>query len=119
MIRGEGKDLKRLRRICGAIAGVVETSSWGHANWRAGKAIFASFEETRTGNVVSAFVGPEKQEELLEDPRFSPPRYTDHHGWICLKIDRDTDWNLVRDLVLFGHRLVSKPEAKPSEEDKA
>ena len=107
---GEDKSLKRLREICLRIPGVTETSSWGHANWRVGKKLFAAFEETRSGNVVSFFAGLERQDELLENARFFLPRYTDHHGWLCLKVDRKTDWAEVRSLVLQSHSLVTSKE---------
>ena len=108
---GEDRELKRLREICMAVPGTAETSSWGHANWRAGKKkIFASYEETRGAKSLSIFVGVENEDEVLEDRRFSLPRYTDHHGWVCLKLDRDTDWKEVRALVLGAHALVTVVE---------
>ena len=104
---GEDKTLKRLREICLKITGAAETSSWGHANWRVGKKLFAAYEETPTASVVSFFAGVENEEELLEDRRFFLPRYTDHHGWLCLKVDRGTDWAEIRGLIVRSHALVT------------
>lgn len=104
---GEDKTLKRLREICLKIPGALETSSWGHANWRVGKKLFASYEETPTAHVASFFVGVDQEEEMLEDRRFFLPRYTDHHGWLCLKVGRDTDWSEVRGLIVQSHALVT------------
>jgi predicted DNA-binding protein (MmcQ/YjbR family) len=105
---GEERELKRLREICGKIPGVVETASWGHANWRAGKKqIFAAYEENRGAKTLSLFVGDDNVDDYLSDRRFSLPRYTDHHGWVCLRLDRDTDWQEVRALVLGAHALVT------------
>lgn len=104
---GEDKILKRLRELCLKLPGVVETASWGHANWRVGKKIFAAFEETPTARIVSFFVGVEEVDVFLEDARFFLPRYTDHHGWVCLKLDRATDWAELRGLLARSHALVT------------
>jgi predicted DNA-binding protein (MmcQ/YjbR family) len=108
---GEERELKRLREICMAVFGAVETSSWGHANWRAGKKkIFAEYEESRGVQTASFFVGADRVDDYLEDKRFQLPRYTDHHGWVCLRLDRATDWNEVRSLVRAAHALVTAVE---------
>jgi predicted DNA-binding protein (MmcQ/YjbR family) len=105
---GEDKDLKRLRAICSALPNVVETSSWDHANWRTGKTLFAAFEVYRGSKVFSFFAGNERQDEFLEYERFSVPRLTDQYGWVCLKLDKDADWNEIRELLAFSHALVVK-----------
>lgn len=110
-VSGEERELKRLREICRAIPGAAETSSWGHANWRAGKKkIFAEYEELRGVQTLSLFVGDARVDDFLEDRRFSLPRYTDHHGWVCLKLDRSTDWKEIKTLILDAHALVSAVE---------
>lgn len=104
---GENKTLKRLREICLKFPDAAETSSWGHANWRVGKKLFAAYEETPTAHIVSFFAGVENEEAMLEDPRFFLPRYTDHHGWLCLKVDRKTDWSEIRGLIVRSHSLAA------------
>lgn len=103
---GEDKDLQRLRTLCLAIPGVIETSSWGHANWRTGKTLFAAFEEYRGSKIFSFFAGNEHQDEFLEYERFSAPRLTDQYGWVCLKLDKDSDWREIKELVGFSHGLA-------------
>ncbi len=105
---GEDKDLQRLRALCRALPNVIETSSWGHSNWRAGKTLFASFEERRGAKVFSFFAGNERQAEFLEYARFSEPRLTDQYGWVCLKLDKDADWREIRELVAFSHGLAAR-----------
>ena len=113
---GEDKDLQRLRALCLALPGVVETSSWGHANWRRGKTLFATFEEYRGAKIFSFFAGNERQDEFLEYERFSAPRLTDQYGWVCLKLDKDADWREIRELVVFSHGLAAQGAApKPGE----
>lgn len=113
-VSGEERELKRLREICLAIPGAVETSSWGHANWRAGKKkIFVEYEESRGVQTASFFVGADGVEDYLDDKRFHLPRYTDHHGWVCLRLDRATDWNEVRALARGAHALVTAAEPAP------
>ena len=105
---GEEKTLARVREICRQIPNAVETASWGHANWRIGKKIFAAFEEIRGARSLAVFVGVDDQEDLLEERRFSLPRYTDHHGWVCLRLDRETDWNEVRSLIARSRELMTE-----------
>ena len=113
---GEDKDLQRLRAICLALPDVVETSSWGHANWRTGKTLFAAFEEYRGSKIFSFFAGNEHQDEFLEYERFSAPRLTDQYGWVCLTLDKKADWKEIRELAAFGHRLAAENAArKPGE----
>lgn len=108
---GEDRDLKRLRALCLALPSVVETASWGHANWRTGKTLFASYEEYRGGKVFAFFAGNERQAEFLEYERFSVPRLTDQYGWVCLKLDKDSDWKEIKELVAFSHALVTQANA--------
>jgi predicted DNA-binding protein (MmcQ/YjbR family) len=111
-VSGEDRNLKRLRAICSALPNVVETSSWDHANWRTGKTLFATFEIYRGAKVFCFFAGNERQDEFLEYERFSPPRLTDRYGWVCLKLDKDADWNEIRELAAFSHDLVVRNNAK-------
>ena len=110
-ISGEDKDLKRLRAICAALPNVVETSSWDHANWRTGKTLFASFEVYRGAKIFSFFAGNEHQDEFLEYERFSQHRLTARYGWICLRLDKDADWNEVKQLAACSHDVVTKNNA--------
>lgn len=105
---GEDKDLLRLRALCLAIPGVVETSSWGHANWRTGKTLFASFEEYRGSKIFSFFAGNDRQGEFLEYERFSAPRLIDRYGWVCLTLDKDADWGEIRELVAFSCGVAAR-----------
>lgn len=100
---GEDRDLRRLRDICMSLPDVVETCSWGHANWRTGKTLFASFEERKGAKIFSFFAGGERQGEFLEYERFFAPSLADRYGWVCLKLDKDADWGEIRELVSFSH----------------
>ncbi|MFI5361066.1 MAG: MmcQ/YjbR family DNA-binding protein [Elusimicrobiota bacterium] len=108
---GEDKDLQRLRALCLALPGVVETSSWDHANWRMGKTLFASFEVYKGKKIFSFFAGNERQDEFLEYERFSVPRLTDQYGWVCLKLDKDADWGEIKELVAFSRELAARGPA--------
>jgi predicted DNA-binding protein (MmcQ/YjbR family) len=105
---GEDKDLLRLRALCRAIPGVVETSSWGHANWRTGKTLFAAFEEYRGAKIFSFFAGNDRQDEFLEYERFSAPRLTDQYGWVCMTLGKDSDWGEIKELLIFSHGLAAR-----------
>jgi predicted DNA-binding protein (MmcQ/YjbR family) len=100
--------LDRIRSICHAFPEFVEVEAWGHPTFRAGKKMFAAFGgESPDGPTLGLNVGFDRQEELLEDPRFFPTPYAAHRGWVSLKIDADTDWDEIKVLLLEAYKQVA------------
>jgi predicted DNA-binding protein (MmcQ/YjbR family) len=102
------KILERVRAICLALPEVKEVEAWGHPTFRAPKKIFAACGESETGELsLGMKVGFDRQEELLQDPRFFPTPYAAHQGWVSLKLDGKTDWDEVRDLLVEAYKQVA------------
>jgi predicted DNA-binding protein (MmcQ/YjbR family) len=97
------KALERIRRLCLALPETKEVEAWGHPTFRAGEKMFATFGD----NALNLIVGFDRQEELLEDPRFFATPYAAYRGWVSLRIDGETDWYEVAALVQEAYRQVA------------
>ena len=98
------KTLKRLASICLALPETSESTSFGNPVWVAGKKTFA--QAWRYGGQLKlAFrVGPDRQDALIMDPRYSLPNYMAHNGWIALGAEHSVDWDEVESLVFDSYR---------------
>src|ERR1700730_10745190 len=101
------KTLKQLRSLCLALPETSEVEAWGHPTFRAGKKMFAAFGEGDEGLTLGLKVGFERQDQLLEDTRFFPTPYAPHQGWVSLRLDAQSDWGEVDDLVKEAYRQVA------------
>jgi predicted DNA-binding protein (MmcQ/YjbR family) len=102
------KILEKVRSICLALPEATEVESWGHPTFRAGKQkMFAGYGETDGAPTLGLKVGLNRQEELLEDPRFFPTPFAAHQGWVSLRLDAKTDWEEVKGLVREAYRQVA------------
>jgi predicted DNA-binding protein (MmcQ/YjbR family) len=100
------KALQEVRRLCLALPEACEVQAWGHPTFRAGKKMFAAFGEEDGRLSLGLKVGHDRQDELLNDPRFSPTPYAAHQGWVSLVIDDRTDWTEVEGLLREAYRQV-------------
>jgi predicted DNA-binding protein (MmcQ/YjbR family) len=99
--------LKKLRATCLALPEVTETTTWGHPTFRAGRKTFAVLEEYDGCLTLAVNVGFDRQAELLADDRFIETPYIGHRGWVSLKLDRQTNWDEVRNLALESYHMVA------------
>ena len=99
--------LGQLRRFCLSLPDGIETDSWGHPNFRAGKKTFAVYEVYQGCPCIAVKLPPPEGERLLADPRFYRTPYTGKHGWVSLRVDRPVAWPLVKSLVLASYREVA------------
>ena len=94
--------LERIREICLGLAGTQEKISHGHPTFSTGKRSYAVY------GVYSPSVAfrpdPFNALALAEDDRFFPTPYLAHQGWLSLKLDANTDWSLVRELLQTSYR---------------
>jgi predicted DNA-binding protein (MmcQ/YjbR family) len=105
---GFQKALERVRAICLALPEAVEVEAWGHPTFRAGKKMFAGLGESNPGGpTLGLKVGFDRQDELLQDPRFFPTPYAAHQGWVSLRLDAGTDWEEVKGLLREAYRQVA------------
>jgi hypothetical protein len=105
--------LQRLRSLCLALPEAAEKEAWGHPTFRVRDKIFATFsmpEEGEDGRVSMCCKAPPGAQEILvgSDPeRFFVPAYVGHRGWVGVRLDVATDWDLVADLVEESYRLTA------------
>lgn len=94
--------LERIRSICLGLAGTGEKVSHGHPTFFTRKRSYATY------GIYSPSIAfkpdPAKAIALADDERFFPTPYLANKGWISLRIDADTDWELVRDLLEGSYR---------------
>jgi len=99
--------LAKLRSICLALPEGRELEAWGHPTFRAGKKMFAAFGQTEGDLTLGMKVGHNRQDQLLNDPRFFPTPYAAHQGWVSLHIDRKTDWKEIASLLREAYCQVA------------
>jgi len=98
--------LFNLRTICLALPETVETSAFGHPNFKAGKKTFVAWENFKGQDSIAFRVDPLQFDALLLDPRFIATPYG-RGQWLSLRADAAIDWSLVKDRVLSSYRLVA------------
>jgi predicted DNA-binding protein (MmcQ/YjbR family) len=103
----ESQILARLRKICLALPGAIETVSFGHPTFKANGKTFCVFEEYKGELGICIKVEMELQGLFLDDPRFFRTPYIGKHGWVTLKVyAARLNWTEVRDLVRGSYRIV-------------
>lgn len=98
--------LEQLRKICLALPEAVETSAFGHPNFKAGKKTFAAYEHFKGEDSIAFRVDPLMFDALLLDPRFFATPYG-RGQWLSVAASRDADWKLIKNKVLDSYRLVA------------
>ena len=100
--------LSKMRQICLALPETKEVETWDHPTFRVNGKIFAGMGHgdqeigDETLEVTSTSVkASDKQESLLKigDPYFYP-KYVGPKGWIGIVLTKQSDWNMVRELVV-------------------
>jgi hypothetical protein len=95
----EGEQIRRLRRICGALPGATEKLSHGEPTFFAGKRVFAMFANNHHNDGhVAVYVpaAPGVQEMLVNTNgrTFFRPPYVGVKGWIGIELDEIGDEDL-------------------------
>ena len=98
------KTLKRLASICLALPETSASTSFGNPVWVAGKKTFAQAWRYGGQLKLAFWVGPDRQDALIMDPRYSLPNYMAHNGWIALDAEHSVDWDEVESLVFDSYR---------------
>src|SRR5688572_12297705 len=98
--------LEQLREICLALPEAVETSAFGHPNFKAGKKTFVAYEHFKGQDSIAFRVDPLMYDALLLDPRFFATPYG-RGQWLSMAADGRVDWSLIQQKVLSSYRLVA------------
>jgi predicted DNA-binding protein (MmcQ/YjbR family) len=106
----ERRALERLRDICRFLPETVETTTFGHPTFQAGKrrtfAVLDDHEQPGMLCLVLKLEAPE-QANLIEVEGFFLSKFGARHGWTAMRVDDDTDWSHAKRLVLASYRLVA------------
>lgn len=98
-----------LQRICLALPEATEQETWDAATFRVRGKIFAMTSSAGNRSEVWCKAGIGVQAMLIAaDPRrfFSPP-YVGPKGWIGIRLDDETDWEEVSDLIEESYCLIA------------
>jgi hypothetical protein len=96
--RDDGRQIKRLRRLCLSLPGTIEKISHGEPTFFTPKRVFAMFANNHhdDGHIaVWLPAGPGVQEALIEEESeiFFRPPYVGPAGWVGVELSRiDDEW---------------------------
>jgi predicted DNA-binding protein (MmcQ/YjbR family) len=98
-----------IRDIALGFPEAVETESGGHPTFRVRDRIFVGCgvdDDGRTTITVKAATG-EQGTLLARGEPFFLPRYVGARGWVGLRLDDETDWRKVHELVINSYREIA------------
>ena len=108
--------LEKVRAIIEAWPETSEKLSHGAPTWWGGRKTFATYhsggyDDGKRAVWIKAEDGAQKA--LIEgDPeRFYRPKYLGPSGWVAVRLEGKVDWDMVRELLLDGYRLVAPKRA--------
>jgi len=95
----DGTQIARVRRICGAIPGVIEKISHGEPTFFTPKRVFCMFSNNHHGDghiAVWIPAAPGVQEELIEEApaTYYRPPYVGVGGWVGVELSKVDDEQL-------------------------
>jgi len=100
--------LDAIRDIALAFPEATEKETWGHPTFRVRDKIFVSYGVDLDGELLTMKAAPGEQESLLAGGHpFFLPRYVGNRGWIGVRVDEDTDWRMVAELVVDSYREIA------------
>ena len=110
--------IRRLRKICLALPGVVEKEAWGECTFRVeGGAMFAmTNNHPDAGGLVEIWIkAPQMVQEILvgaaPETFFKPP-YVGPKGWVGVRLDKKADWEQVAELLRDGLEMSQPAKRK-------
>lgn len=113
--------LEEIRAQCLALPETIEVKQFGNPAFKAGKKTFAWAYVVNGTPSVEVRVGKDRQAALIEDSRFTIPRYTGHNGWIQLALVGEDCMERFRELMLESYKhfalkrmLKALEESEPS-----
>jgi hypothetical protein len=88
----------RARRLCLAFPETVETLSWDHPNFRAGRKTFCSFEIVSDRPSIAFRLPPADVRRTVRRKRFFATPYG-RGLWASMWVDGAVDWNSIATLL--------------------
>jgi hypothetical protein len=101
--------LDRLRGLCLDLPEATEQETWGQATFRVREKIFAVGGTDDSSAKVSCKAKAGLQAALVQgDPaRFFVPPYFGPKGWVGVRLNDNTDWDELADLIEESHRMTA------------
>jgi predicted DNA-binding protein (MmcQ/YjbR family) len=96
----------RARRLCLAFPETIETPSWGHPNFRAGKKTFCAFEMLSGRPSIAFRLSPRDVDLAHRRKNFFATPYG-RGLWVSVRVDGAIDWKLIASLLERSYRLVA------------
>ena len=98
--------LTRLRKLCLVLPEAHEVEAWGEPTFRVKNKLFAMYANAGNhhgtgGHAVWLKAPPGNQALMVRTApkRFFVPPYVGPSGWIGVRLDEDTDWDELRELL--------------------
>ncbi len=103
--------LARVRSICMALPEAFEKVAWGEPTWRAGEKGKMFAQPTDQARALTVPSDAMEQALLIDaEPEvFFVPPYSGAGGWVGIRLDVDTDWEQVAELLVGAYRRVAAP----------
>ncbi|HTO53241.1 MAG TPA: MmcQ/YjbR family DNA-binding protein [Myxococcota bacterium] len=111
--------LSRLRKLCLALPETSEKVAWGEPTWRVAGKMFAMLDDHHHGAPdLSVWLKSdfETQAMLVESAplRFFVPPYQGKAGWVAARLDENTDWEELGELVAEAWRRAAPARLQSS-----
>jgi predicted DNA-binding protein (MmcQ/YjbR family) len=100
------RTLGKLRALCLSLPETIETASWGHPNFKAGKKTFVAFERVKGRASIAFRLEADEVERQVQRRRFFATPYG-RGLWASVWADGPLDWRAVQDLVERSYRVVA------------
>jgi predicted DNA-binding protein (MmcQ/YjbR family) len=98
--------LGRVRKLCLSLPETIETNSWGHPNFRAGKRTFVTYEWIRGGPTIAFRLSRNEVRRREKAKGFLSTPYG-RGQWVSMEVRGRIDWRLVGALVLESYKQVA------------
>lgn len=102
--------LETLRAICSVLPESVETMTFGHSTFQAGKKrTFVVLDDHEQPGMLCLVFKADRAEQtrLVDGERFFPCKFGAKHGWTSMRVDARTDWRQAKELVVASYRRVA------------
>ena len=98
-----------IRDIALGFPEATERETWGHPTFRVRDKIFVSYGVDDQGRPQATMkAAPGEQESLLaEGEPFFLPKYVGSKGWVGIRLDDETDWRAIAELVIDSYREIA------------
>ena len=117
MDSGDAEALRRVRAICAGFARAEEAELQNRPLFHVNRRRFAIFNGAsspararweRAGRSLHFLADPLEADALRADRRVAPSPHHGHRGWLMIRVDDDTDWSEIAELLDSAYRQVAR-----------